>query len=159
MFELKPLHHEAVTAALEKANRYRLLNEPGAAESIYLDVLAIDPDNQEALINIVLAMSDRFGKDYAVGDARVTEYLMRIRGDYERTYYSGIMYERRAKATLAKSGVGAYELFRQAMECFETAEAMRPVGNDDAILRWNGCARVITANNLEPREMGHDFLE
>ena len=159
MFELKPLHHEAVTAALEKANRYRLLNEPGAAESIYLDVLAIDPDNQEALINIVLAMSDRFGKDYAVGDARVTEYLMRIRGDYERTYYSGLMYERRAKATLAKSGVGAYELFRQAMECFETAEAMRPVGNDDAILRWNGCARVITANNLEPREMGHDFLE
>ena len=159
MFELKPLHHEAIPAALEKANRYRLLNEPGAAESIYLDVLAIDPDNQEALINIVLAMSDRFGKDYAVGDARVTEYLMRIRGDYERTYYSGIMYERRAKATLAKSGVGAYELFRQAMECFETAEAMRPVGNDDAILRWNGCARVITANNLEPREMGHDFLE
>ena len=159
MFELKPLHHEAVTAALEKANRYRLLNEPGAAESIYLDVLAIDPDTQEALINIVLAMSDRFGKDYAVGDARVTEYLMRIRGDYERTYYSGIMYERRAKATLAKSGVGAYELFRQAMDCFETAEAMRPVGNDDAILRWNGCARVITANNLEPREMGHDFLE
>ena len=159
MFELKPLHHEAVPAALEKANRYRLLNEPGAAESIYLDVLAIDPDNQEALINIVLAMSDRFGKDYAVGDARVTEYLMRIRGDYERTYYSGLMYERRAKATLAKSGVGAYELFRQAMECFETAEVMRPVGNDDAILRWNGCARVITANNLEPREMGHDFLE
>ena len=159
MFELKPLHQEAIPAALEKANRYRLLNEPGAAESIYLDVLAIDPDNQEALINIVLAMSDRFGKDYAVGDARVTEYLMRIRGDYERTYYSGLMYERRAKATLAKSGVGAYELFRQAMECFETAEAMRPVGNDDAILRWNGCARVITANNLEPREMGHDFLE
>lgn len=159
MFELRPLHVEAIPAALEKANRYRLLNEPGAAESIYLDVLAIDPDNQEALINIVLAMSDRFGKDYAVGDARVTEYLMRIHGDYERTYYSGIMYERRAKATLAKSGVGAYELFRQAMECFDTASAMRPVGNDDAILRWNGCVRVITANNLEPREMGQDFLE
>lgn len=159
MFELKQLHHEAIPAALEKANRYRLLNEPGAAESIYLDVLTIDPDNQEALINIVLAMSDRFGKDYAVGDARVTEYLMRIHGDYERTYYSGIVYERRAKAVLHKGGVGAYELFRQAMECFDTAAAMRPVGNDDAILRWNGCARVITANNLEPREMGHDFLE
>ena len=159
MFELRPLHTEAIPAALEKANRYRLLNEPGAAESIYLDVLAIDPDNQEALINIVLAMSDRFGKDYAVGDARVTEYLMRIHGDYDRTYYSGIVYERRAKAVLHKNGVGAYELFRQAMECFDTATAMRPVGNDDAILRWNGCARVITANNLEPREMGHDFLE
>ncbi len=159
MFELRPLHTEAIPAALEKANRYRLLNEPGAAESIYLDVLAIDPGNQEALINIVLAMSDRFSKDYAVGDARVTEYLMRIQGDYERTYYTGIMYERRAKASLTKGGVGAYELFRQAMECFDTATAMRPVGNDDAILRWNGCARIITANNLAPREMGHDFLE
>jgi hypothetical protein len=159
MYELKPLHREAIPAALEKAERYRLLNEPGAAESIYLDILATDPDNQEALKNIVLAMSDRFGKDYAIGDARVTEYLTRIRGDYERSYYSGVMYERRAKATLAKDGVGAYELFRQAMECFATAEAMRPVGNDDAILRWNGCARVIAANNLRPRDMGSDFLE
>ncbi len=159
MFELKPLSPEAVPAALEKANRYRLLNEPGAAESIYLDILAIEPDNQEALINIVLAMSDRFGKDYAIGDARITEYLTRISGDYERTYYSGIMYERRGKATLAKGGVGAYELFRQAMDCFETAESMRPSGNDDAILRWNGCARVITRNNLGPRDMPHDFLE
>jgi len=159
MFELKPLSPEAIPAALEKANRYRLLNEPGAAESIYLDILAIDPDNQEALINIVLAMSDRFGKDYAIGDARITEYLMRIHGDYERSYYTGIMYERRAKAVLAKGGVGAYELFRQAMDCFATAETMKPPGHDDAILRWNGCARVITRNNLEPREMGHDFLE
>ena len=159
MFELKPLHHDAIPAALEKAERYRLLNEPGAAESIYLDILAIDPDNQEALKNIVLAMSDRFGKDYAIGDARVTEYLTRIRGDYERSYYSGVMYERRAKAALVKGGVGAYELFRQAMECFATAEAMRPAGNDDAILRWNGCARCIAANNLGPRDMGSDFLE
>jgi hypothetical protein len=159
MFELKRLSKDAVPSALEKANRYRLLNEPGAAESIYLDILAIDPDNQEALINIVLAMSDRFGKDYAIGDGRVTEYLTRISGDYERTYYSGIMYERRAKAVLAKGGIGAYELFRQAMDCFETAESMRPAGNDDTILRWNGCARIITRNNLRPRDMGHDFLE
>lgn len=159
MFELKNLSTKAVPAALDKANRYRLLNEPGAAESIYLDILAVDPDNQEALINIVLAMSDRFSKDYAIGDARITEYVTRIKSDYERTYYTGIMYERRGKAVLAKNGVGAYELFRQAMDCFETAEAMRPVGNDDAILRWNGCARIITRNNLEPRDMPHDFLE
>lgn len=159
MFDLKPLHHDAVTAALEKANRYRLLNEPGAAESICLDILAIEPENQEALKDLVLAMSDRFGKDYAIGDARITEYLTRIKSDYERTYYTGIMYERRAKAVLAKNGVGAFELFRQAMDCFETAEAMRPAGNDDAILRWNGCARVIMRNNLTPRDMGPDFLE
>lgn len=159
MFELKKLHADAIPAALEKAKHYRLLNEPGAAESICLDILEIQPDNQEALIDIVLAMSDRFGKDYAVGDARITEYLVRIKGDYERNYYTGITYERRAKADLAKGGVGAYELFRQAMQCFEKAEAMRPIGNDDAILRWNGCARIIVRNNLRPRDMGHDFLE
>ena len=159
MFDLKRLSPDAIPAALEKANRYRLLNEPGAAESIYLDILAVDPENQEALKNIVLAMSDRFGKDYAIGDARITEYVTRIKSDYERTYYTGIMYERRAKAALLKGGVGSYELFRQAMDCFETAEAMRPAGNDDAILRWNGCARVITRNNLGPRDMPHDFLE
>lgn len=159
MFELKPLSADAVPAALDKANRYRLLNEPGAAESIYLDILAIEPENQEALKNIVLAMSDRFGKDYAIGDARITEYISRIKSDYDRMYYTGIMYERRAKAVLARDGVGAYELFHQAMGCFETAETIRPPGNDDAILRWNGCARIITRNNLEPREMGNDFLE
>ncbi len=159
MFELKPLSSDAVAAALEKANRYRLLNEPGAAESIYLDILAIEPENQDALKNIVLAMSDRFGKDYAIGDARITEYITRIKGDYERSYYTGIMYERRAKAELARGGVGAYELFRQAMDCFETAESMRPAGKDDAILRWNGCVRIIKRNNLGPRDMPHDFLE
>ena len=111
MFELKPLHHEAIPAALEKANRYRLLNEPGAAESIYLDILAIEPDNQEALAGVVLAMSDRFGKDYAVGDARIQDFLLKIEGEYERAYYTGIVYERRAKAVLEKGGINAYELF------------------------------------------------
>lgn len=159
MFELKSLSPQAVPAALEKAKHYRLLNEPSAAESICLDVLRIDPENQEALANIVLAMSDRFAKDYAVGDTLIQDYLARIQDDYERSYYTGIVYERRAKAVLDKGGVNAYELFRQAMEWFETAEELRPKGNDDPILRWNGCARIITRNNLAPREMAPDFLE
>jgi hypothetical protein len=160
MFELKPLSHEAIPAALEKANRYRLLNEPGAAESIYLDILAIEPGNQEALKNIVLAMSDRFGKDYAVGDTNINDYLAQLTDEYQRAYYSGIVYERRAKATLIKGGLQAYELFVQAMECFERAEAMRQAGNDDAILRWNGCARIINRNNLQPHvQSAGDTLE
>ena len=160
MFELKPLHQDAIPAALEKANRYRLLNEPGAAESIYLDILAIDPDNQEAIVNIVLAMSDRFAKDYAVGEGGIRDYLARIEGEYEKAYYTGIVYERRGKAVLEKGGINAYELFEQAMEWFEKAEAMRPAGNDDAILRWNGCARIIKRNNLKPREISaNDFIE
>ncbi len=160
MFELKPLHHEAVASALEKANRYRLLNEPGAAESIYLDILAIEPDNQEAIVNIVLAMSDRFGKDYAVGEGHIKDYLSKIEGEYERAYYTGIVYERRAKAVLEKGGINAYELFEQAMEWFQKAESIRPAGNDDPILRWNGCARIIKRNKLTPREMSaNDFIE
>jgi hypothetical protein len=159
MFNLKPLSREAVPAALAKAKHYRLLNEPSAAESICLDILDVEPDDQDALIEIVLAMSDRFGKDYAVGDARVQDYLARIANEYQRAYYTGIVYERRAKAVLHSGGIGAYELFRQAMDWFEKAEAIRPEDNDDAILRWNGCARVIVRNNLGPREMGSDFIE
>ena len=159
MFKLKPLSKEAIPAALEKAQRYRLLNEPAAAESICLDILAIDPENQEALIDTVLAMADRFGKDYAVGDNHIHEFLPRIKDEYARLYYTGIVYERRAKAILSKDGVGAYETFEKAMEFFERAEAIRPPGNDDAILRWNGCARIIVRNKLEPREMASDFIE
>ncbi|MGB7070451.1 MAG: hypothetical protein WBD22_13235 [Pyrinomonadaceae bacterium] len=159
MFELKPLSPEAVPAALEKAKHYRLLNEPGAAESICLDVLAVQPDNQEALVAIVLAMSDRFSRDYVIGDTRIQHYVSQIEGEYERAYYTGITYERRAKAVLDKGGLNAFEFCRQAMDWFEKAETLRPAGNDDAVLRWNQCARIIAANNLAPRTMANDFLE
>jgi hypothetical protein len=159
MFNLKPLSPSAVPAALEKANRYRLLNEPGAAESICLDVLDVDPGNQEALVMLVLAVSDRLDKGYAVGDVHIRDYIARIEDEYARTYYTGIVYVRRAKAELNRGGLQAYELFRQAMEWFEKAEAIRPAGNDDAILHWNRCARMIDANKLEARDMGQDFLE
>ena len=29
------------------------------------------------------------------------------------------------------------------MECFEKAEKIRPQGNDDAVLRWNRCLRLL----------------
>jgi hypothetical protein len=163
MFELKSLHKEAVGAALEKAKHYRLLNEPGAAQSICLDILQVEPDNQDALVTIVLAMSDRFGTDYAIGDAQIKNYLEQLSDEYERAYYTGIVYERRAKAVLRRNTHGsestAFEFFVQAMNWFEKAEAVRPAGNDDAILRWNGCARIIMSNKLEPREMANDFIE
>lgn len=160
MFELKPLSREAIPAALEKANRYRLLNEPGAAESIYLDILAVEPENQDAIKNLVLAMSDRFGKDYAVSDTNINEYVAKLRDEYQRAYYTGIVYERRAKATLKKGGLQTYELFVQAMEWFERAESMAAPGNEEAKLRWNGCARIINRNKLQPHVMSaSDTLE
>ena len=108
-------------------------------------------------------MSDRFARDYAIGDTQIQDYLSQIRDAYERAYYTGIIYERRAKASLRKGSPGsestAYEFLRQAMNWFEKAEAIRPPKNDDAILRWNGCARIVMRNKLQPREMDADFLE
>jgi hypothetical protein len=155
MFELKTLTEEGIPAALEKAERYRLLNEPAEAESICLDVLKVDPGNQEAIITLLLAVTDRFTKGYGVSDTQAKELLDRITGDYERAYYSGILAERRAKMKLAHGGhasAWAYDLFREAMECYERAEAIRPPGNDDSVLRWNTCARIIARNKLVPRE-------
>jgi hypothetical protein len=155
MFELKLLSADAIPAALEKAMRYRLLNEPGDAESICLDVLQIDSENQQALVILLLAMTDRFARGYSVGDTQIREVLSRISDDYERAYYSGIVCERRAKVNLGKGSPGssfaAYEWLQEAMEWFEKAERIRPAGNDDAILRWNTCARIITQNRLAPR--------
>jgi hypothetical protein len=161
MSDLKLLSREAIPAALEKAERYRLLNEPGEAESICLDVLHADPENQSALITLLLAVTDRFGKGYGVSDTQTKELLSRVKGDYERAYYTGILAERRAKAKLAQGTPGsrhyAYDGFREAMNWFEKAEAIRPPGNDDALLRWNTCARIIEKNRLVARE--EDNLE
>jgi hypothetical protein len=146
-FELKILSSEAVPRALEKAQLYRLLNEPGEAESICLDALRIDPENREALVTLLLALTDQFDTSApsAVGDAR--SIVEQIRDEYERAYYTGIIHERRAKAQLRQRAPGcgprAYEWLREAMTWYERAEAMRPPGNDDAILRWNACARLI----------------
>jgi hypothetical protein len=153
---LKRLHPDAIPAALEKAERYRLLNEPGEAESICLDVLAAEANNQRALITLLLALTDRLSKGYGVSDTQAKEILSRIEGEYERTYYTGIVAERRAKAQLARGAPGcshlAYEGFREAMHWFEKAEAIRPPGNDEALLRWNTCARMIARNQLTARE-------
>jgi hypothetical protein len=156
MSELKRLHKNAIPAALQKAERYRLLNEPGEAESICLDILHVEPENQQAIITLLLALTDRFTKGYGVSDTQIKELLERIRDEYERAYYSGIFAERRAKAKLAQHTPGcrfqAHDLFREAMDWFEKAEAIRPQGNDDALLRWNTCARIMERNKLVPRE-------
>jgi hypothetical protein len=156
MSELKSLHKDAIPAALEKAERYRLLNEPGEAESICLDILHVDPENQKATITLLLALTDRFEKGYGVSDTQTKELLSRMKSAYDHAYYSGIVAERRAKMKLRQNTPDcrfqAYDLLREAMICFEKAESIRPPGYDDPILRWNTCARIISRNGLVPRE-------
>jgi hypothetical protein len=146
MFEPKPITPDAIPRALEKAERYRLLAEPIDAESICLDILRIDPDNQKALVMMLLAVTDQF-EGFTVDPSRAQGVLRRLRDEYQRAYYAGIISERGAKAHLKKGGPGssyvAYDGFRQAMTFYEKAEALRPPGNDDAILRWNACTRIL----------------
>ncbi len=61
MFELKPLSPSAIPAALAKAERYRLLNEPEQAQSICEDILAAEPDHRRCADRmLMLALTDRF---------------------------------------------------------------------------------------------------
>jgi hypothetical protein len=144
---LKPITHEGIPTALQKAERYRLLNESSAAESICLDVLEIDPANQEALVSLLLSITDQFADELGDGLHRARAVLPQLTDEYERVYYSGIVCERRARALLHRGALGAAEVaaewFHQAMTWYEKAEGMRPSGNDEAILRWNTCVRML----------------
>jgi hypothetical protein len=150
MFDIKPLSPGAIPAALEKARCYRFLNEPLEAESICLDILAAAPDNQQALIILILALTDQFGSELSRPFAKATELIQRLEDDYSRNYYFGIICERRAKAHLERGAPGsgpiAFEWLRKAMRAYEKAITQRLAGNDDAILRWNACARMIMRN-------------
>jgi hypothetical protein len=157
MFELKPIAPDAIPAALEKALRYRMLNEPEQAESICEDVLAVEPDNQEALTTLILALTDRLYGLRPASPQTARDLLPRLRGEYERAYYAGIVCEREGVAWLRsdkpRAGSAAYECLTEAMAHFERASAVRPPANDDAILRWNSCARTIAANaDVAPAE-------
>src|SRR5262249_39975906 len=145
--EYKSISRDAIPAALEKAERYRLLNEPAQAESICHDILAVDSDNQKALTTLLLSLTDQFPADPAECFPQAKALVPKLRGEYEQLYYRGLIYERRGHAAALRdhpgSGAAAYEWLREAMEFFEQAEQRRPAGNDDAILRWNSCLRLI----------------
>jgi hypothetical protein len=153
-FELKAISDRAIPEALEKVERYRLLNEPSEAQSICEDILRIDPANQAALIMLLLSITDQLGDGGSELEAR--RLLPRLESEYHRAYYAGIICERSAKALLKAglpgSSFTAYEEVTEAMRFFERAEALRPTENDDAILRWNACARLLMRNpSLQPR--------
>ena len=148
---LKPISKAGVPAALQKAERYRLLNDSTAAESICLDILAVEPDNQQALVMLVLAITDQLDlSEDAVRRAR--EVLPKLKDEYKRHYYSGIISERKAKSILNRGAMGgaavAHDWFHDAMRWYEKAEAMRPQANDEAILRWNTCVRLLGRHEI-----------
>jgi hypothetical protein len=153
---LKLLSKEAVPRALEKADRYRLLNEPMHAQSICLDILRVDPDNQNALVILLLALTDQFAHGYKLNNTEARDVIPKLKSDYDRAYYSGIIAERQAKSILdqnaSHSGYLAHDFLTRALHHYEDAAKVRPAGNDDALLRWNTCARLMNTPGVKPRD-------
>ena len=145
MLELKRLSKDAVPSALAKAERYRLLNEPVMAESICLDILAVEDDNQAALAMLILAITDQFGHEGTGRHAaRAQELVPRLADEYRRVYYGAIINERRGRVLVnSASAAAARDWLVEALRGFEQAIALHPAGNEDAILRWNACARTL----------------
>lgn len=152
-FKLKSISAEGLQRAVERAKHYRLLSDPEQAESICRDVLDVNPDHQETLVVLVLALSDQLVSGASEKEAR--SVVGRLSDPYERVYYSGLVSERKARSFLAStmSRRFAYDAFRDAMTWYEEAEQLRPVGNDDPVLRWNSCLRTIRTKHLQPRAL------
>jgi len=159
--ELKRISQEAVPQALEKAAQYRLLNDPELAESICLDVLAVDPANQKNLKTLILAVTDQFANSASrVGTRDALMYVEKLTSEYERLYYTGLVAEREARAFLNRThgAVHAFFGFRQAMSWYERADALAPTGNNDARLRYNTCVRTIQREHLEAPPLSESEL-
>lgn len=155
MFTIKPISSNSIGDALAKAERYRLLNEPSEAESICRDILEIDPENRQARISLILALTDEIPEE-ASSFGRAMEAISHLETPYDRAYYSGISWERRAKALFSSKGPGSsgyvYDWIIEALQFFDEAERLRPAGNDSSILRWNACVRFLEHHKgLGPR--------
>jgi hypothetical protein len=166
MYILKTITKEAIPAALERARQYRLLGDPLEAESICRDILEVDPDNQDAQITLLLALTDSFKQDLSTAFAQAQEVLGQLGDQYCQAYYGGVICERRAKVHLERGGPGsgrmAYEWFRKAMDLYEKALTSCSPGNQDAVLRWNTCARILMRNphvSAAETDEGEQMLE
>ena len=143
--KLKAISKSGISEALSKVTLYRYLNDPEEAESICHDILAVDPENQSALRMLGLAITDQFTGETSDRYAEVGSLFQRLADPYERLYYAGILYERRAKAQMriGRPAQMLASLFHEAMRDFEEAEKICPPENDDAVLHWNRCARLL----------------
>lgn len=159
--KLKSITNAAIAEAISKAETYRFLNEPGETESICRDILAVEPENQKALRVLGLAITDRFQGGASDRFAEAEGIFRRLTDSYERLYYTGLLHERLAKAQL-RAGYQPHTvivLFEEALRCFAEAERIRPEGNDDAILRWNRCVRLIQSRPRADWEAEREVFE
>ena len=143
--DLKRISKASVPRALALCERYRLLNEPDQAESICLDILDVDPENQDAIRMLLLSLTDQFGAKRADIFQEAQRVAKDLTNPYERAYFSGIVCERWGRSKL-EEGAPPYiagDWLKKAMALFEEAEQLKPAGDDSALLRWNTCARLL----------------
>jgi tetratricopeptide (TPR) repeat protein len=143
--KLKTISKSGIGEAIAKAELYRYLNEPEEAESICRDILAADPQNMLGLRMLGLSITDQFEGRPSDRYNEVEKIFDGLKDAYERSYYTGLLCERRVKAQL-RAGRAPHTLLpllEKALQCFAEAEKIRPAGNDDAILRWNRCVRLL----------------
>ncbi len=161
MHELKPIHSNTVARALSKAERYRLLNEPRESISICRDILEIEPDHQDAIVTLLLTLTDLFPACDLRHHNEAELLLKRIRDPYRKAYYEGVVLERWAKGKLKRDAAGhvVHEGLTAAMERYAHASSISPEGDEDAILRWNTCARLLNDRpDLQPRAAREEEL-
>ena len=159
--KLKTISKDGIAEALSKVELYRYLNEPEEAESICHDILVADPDNQTARRLLGLTITDQFEGQTSDRYVEAEKIFQSLADRYEQLYYLGLLLERRAKAQI-RAGRPARMLidsFHEAMRCFEEAEKIRPPHNDDAVLRWNRCVRLLEKIGDVQGESLENFLE
>jgi tetratricopeptide (TPR) repeat protein len=146
--QLKSISKAGIPEAVAKAELYRYINEPEEAESICRDILAADPNHQIGRRLLGLAITDQFTGEGADRYVEAEKIFQSLADPYERLYYSGLLYERRVKAQL-RTGHSPHTLLpllEQALRSFAEAEKIQPPNNNDAILRWNRCVRLLQSN-------------
>ena len=156
MFELKKISPQYISNALMKAEKYRYMNHPKTSESICRDVLEIKPEHQEAIILLIISISEQFAdrKKYSASLRNAQEWLPLIEDEYKKIYLSGLILERWAKANIhILAGADLYEFFQEAMDFYAKAEKIRPVEDESCILHWNLCIRLMELNpHIKPRQ-------
>ena len=148
------IHKDSIYTVLDKARQYRSLREPDLSISICLDVFAIDPDNQDALVIYILALTAQYSHQHAkVQPKKIVEIIAKLKSEFHQIYYTGIFLERKARALLKNpmSHSFAYEGLMEAIAKYELAEKISPKHCSDPILRYNSCLRTIEKENLQPR--------
>src|SRR5262249_59215005 len=125
-------------------NYYRSTNAPKDSKSICRDILAVDPNQRLALRMLALPITDHFLGGVSDRYREAEEIFQRLSENYDRLYYTGILYERRAKAQLCarQSPPTLLPLFERALQNFCEAEKIPPAGNDASIPSWNRFVRL-----------------